>query len=290
MSWNIYFFCWTSWISRCFLAAVFFQTKITLSCPRVRESTLKDGSAVAKPRPMNLVSTNLLSAKKDPPQDLSDPNSPVNQGLDQSGLLARSRKLLRDQPKPNNVFSREATTWCSIFYHLETGAERWIFKLGSRQESERITNSESRSCTSTICRSPIIGTLRKSSRICRKVESRRTRTTNWYRCVEDRRINLGTLSTRMKAAIHLGPNYTENLEVFRCTNFKALGILFHTTLKIFLHHQVETLNVKTIERTSLSWTRSTLFMVKWTKARVRVYSHSVLCLGNMSDHLEANRR
>ena len=34
-----------------------------------------EGSAVAKPRPMNLVSRNLLIAKKDPPQDSSDPNS-----------------------------------------------------------------------------------------------------------------------------------------------------------------------------------------------------------------------
>ena len=42
---------------------------------RVQESTLKEGSAVAKPRPMNLGSKNLLSAKKDLPQELSDPNS-----------------------------------------------------------------------------------------------------------------------------------------------------------------------------------------------------------------------
>ena len=39
---------------------------------------------VAKPRPMNLVSRNLLSAKKDPPHDLSDPNSLETQERDQS--------------------------------------------------------------------------------------------------------------------------------------------------------------------------------------------------------------
>ena len=55
---------------------------------RAQESTPKEGSAVAKPRPMSLVSGNLLSAKKDPPQDLSDPNSSGNQELDQTGRRA----------------------------------------------------------------------------------------------------------------------------------------------------------------------------------------------------------
>ena len=40
----------------------------------------------------------------------------------------------------------------------------------------RISNSEGRSYTSTTCRSPNIDTLRKSSRTCGKVESRRRRT------------------------------------------------------------------------------------------------------------------
>ena len=68
-----------------------------------------EGSAVAKPRPMNLVSRNLLIAKKDPPQDSSDPNSIRNQELDQSCVSSSGRKLTRKhQPKPNNVFSIEA--------------------------------------------------------------------------------------------------------------------------------------------------------------------------------------
>ena len=42
------------------------------------------------------------------------------------------------------------------------------------------------------------------------------------------------------------------------------------------------LNVNTIDSTSLSWTRSTLShdqVTQWTKAKVRIYSDSVLCLG-----------
>ena len=117
--------------------------KQSVMSKRVQESTLKEGSAVAKQRPMNLVSKNLLSAKKDPPRDLSDPNSLGNQDLDQSCVSARGRKLLRNTNQNPTLYSQE------------------------RREG-RTTSSESRSCTSTKCRSPIIGTLRKSSRICRK--------------------------------------------------------------------------------------------------------------------------
>ena len=58
-----------------------------------------EGSAVAKSRPMNLVSRILLTAKKDPPQDSSDPNSIRNQKLDQSCVSSSGRKLTRrDEP------------------------------------------------------------------------------------------------------------------------------------------------------------------------------------------------
>ena len=44
---------------------------------RAQESTSKEGSAVAEPIPMNLVSRNLPSAKKNLPQDSSDSNRRV---------------------------------------------------------------------------------------------------------------------------------------------------------------------------------------------------------------------
>ena len=54
---------------------------------RVQESNLKEGSAVAKPKSMNL---NLSSMRKIPSQEVRDPNSLGNQSLDQSGVPARS--------------------------------------------------------------------------------------------------------------------------------------------------------------------------------------------------------
>ena len=46
----------------------------------------------------------------------------------------------------------------------------------------------------------------------------------------------------------------------------------------------------TIKNASPSWTRSTLAhdqVIQWTKAKVRVYADSVLCLGKMWAHKDA---
>ena len=101
------------------------------------------------------------------------------------------------------------------------------------------------------------------------------------------------MSTTMNAAVHLGPNYADILEVYRNTNFEE----FDVTQKLILNHQTEILNVNTSESRSPSWTRSTLShdqthdqVITWMNAKVHVYSDSVLCLGKLSDHSEANRR
>ena len=66
------------------------------------------------------------------------------------------------------------------------------------------------------------------------------------------------MSTTMKAAVRLGPSYTENLEVCRNTNFEELQNLFDITERLILEHQAEILNVSPIDWTAFSWARSTL--------------------------------
>ena len=112
----------------------------------------------------------------------------------------------------------------------------------------RTSNSKGQRWNSTTCRSPTIDTLRESLRICRKksnlaehappigIEALKTNVLIWG----------FFMSTTMKAAIHLGPHYVENLEVYRNTIFEELQNLFHITQKLVLHHQGEILNVKTI--------------------------------------------
>ena len=70
----------------------------------------------------------------------------------------------------------------------------------------------------------------------------------------------------MKAAIHMGPEYTENLEIYKNTNFEELQNLFDITQKLVFYKQGRILIVKIIECTSLSWTRSSLAhdqAIKW---------------------------
>ena len=83
------------------------------------------------------------------------------------------------------------------------------------------------------------------------------------------------LSTRMKAAIHLGEIYKENLIANRNTNSDALETLFDITQRSISKQEFEILNVSTIE----TGVRSTLLhdkVIKWAEAKVHVYSDSVL--------------
>ena len=101
------------------------------------------------------------------------------------------------------------------------------------------------------------------------------------------------MSTTMKASVHLGPNYNQNLKGYRNTNFEDLKTLFDITQRSILHHADEILNVSAIEWTFSRQTRSTLLhdqVIKWTKAKVHVYTDSVLCLGKMQELSGANKK
>ena len=101
------------------------------------------------------------------------------------------------------------------------------------------------------------------------------------------------MSSSMKAAIHLGPNYLANLEVCKNTNFEEIESIFNITEKWIMEHSEEILNVKRLVSSSASWTRSTLDndqAVKWARSKVFVDADSVLCLGQMNDSKEALAR
>ena len=74
---------------------------------RSQEISAEEGSAVAKPRPMSLVSRNLFSAKRTPPQDSSVSNSMENQELDQSSVSSSTRKLVRSGESASSASTRK---------------------------------------------------------------------------------------------------------------------------------------------------------------------------------------
>ena len=79
--------------------------------------------AMAKSRPMNLVMHNPLSARKNPPQDLSNPFNPVSVEKEQGGDPS-IRKLMRnpsqDPIEYSQVRRQENTQKCRL---LETGRQ-----------------------------------------------------------------------------------------------------------------------------------------------------------------------
>ena len=77
----------------------------------------------------------------------------------------------------------------------------------------------------------------------------------------------------MKAAIHLGPNYNEILEVYKNTNFEEIQSSFGVTQKLILDHPEEILNVLT------NWKYSSLhgrdlhcLMIKWSSGPKQQYA------------------
>ena len=87
-----------------------------------------------------------------------------------------------------------------------------------------------------------------------------------------------------------GENYKDNLFTCRNTNFEALKTLFDITQKLILNQRHEIRHVSTIEWQFNPWISSTLQhvkVIKLSKAKVHLYSDSVLCFGKMHRHPKA---
>ena len=94
------------------------------------------------------------------------------------------------------------------------------------------------------------------------------------------------MASSMMAAIHLGPDFLNNSEINKNTRFENIENLFKITQQSIKEDSEEILNVRSLDYSSPSWTRATLFndkAIKWAKAKTSVYADSVLCIGR-NDH------
>ena len=201
---------------------------------RAQESTTKEGSAVAKPITMSLVSRNLLSAKKKTPQDSSASNSVGNQELDQGYVSSSARKVVRNNSQDSTAYAQERRQDDT----LSSGTRKMV----------RSGESASSAGTRQLVRGDDIQIGRRRLEFhnlqvsdCRHLEKvfknmRQKLTLAELAPVLELKTNVliwGLFkSTTMKAAVHLGPNYNEILEVSRNTNFEELNNLFHITQEI----------------------------------------------------------
>ena len=132
---------------------------------RVQESNLKEGSAAAKPKAVNL---NFSSMRTILSPDVRDPNCQRNHSLDQSGVPACSWKQSAWATDAGRrcVLQRGNKTMLQNFKYQDTGANGRIFSSTRswKPSAQWRGPSEGGSWNSTIFRSPIKGTWRKSSR------------------------------------------------------------------------------------------------------------------------------
>ena len=235
----IFFDCWTSWICQCFPAAIEVQNrKQSVMSKRAQESTSKEGSAVAKPRPTNLVSWYLLSAKKTPPQDWSASNSPGNQELDQSNVSSSVRQLMRNNNQDPTAYSQERrqndTLSSSTRELVRSGESASSASTRILERAEEIQIAMTRLDFHNVHISDQryiekVSTSRQKLNLAEEapVLDLKTNVLIWGLC----------MSTTMKAAVHVGPNYTENLKENRNTYFEELKNLFHVTWRLVLDRQ-----------------------------------------------------
>ena len=81
------------------------------------------------------------------------------------------------------------------------------------------------------------------------------------------------MSATVKAAVHLGQDYQENLRTTKNTDFEK---------ELILNKKDGIFAISTVEWNTIPWMRTTLLLdgaVKLSKAKVLVYSDSGVCLG-----------
>ena len=94
------------------------------------------------------------------------------------------------------------------------------------------------------------------------------------------------MSATMKAAVHLGQNYEENLRISRVKAF------FDISQSLILNQKSEIYGISTIEWNTIPWLRSTSLhyrAIKLSKAKEHACSDSVLCLGKIHEHPQSIR-
>ena len=104
---TIFLICWTSWISRCFPAAIFFYTECSVSCPReFRKVPWKRDRQWQSQSPWTWCQRTSWDWRKILRKSWVIQTARTIKNLDQNGVLARSRKLLRDTNQSPTMYSQ----------------------------------------------------------------------------------------------------------------------------------------------------------------------------------------
>ena len=240
---TILFVCSTSWVSRCPVAAI--SAVFFLIRSKIR----------AKARPVNLVLRSPWSARENLPQDLGCLVNPVNVDEGQGDHTSTSR-FVRTTQNPEVERSQVR--------RQENAQNSDSWKQGDQEESSNSTSTR-RLVRAATPRTEFQNMKYTNHQYMAKILhflQKKLGMTSECSTFSMEAFNRNVLvwrmfmSSSMKAAIHLGPNYLANLEVYKNTNFNEIQSLFNITHKLTLEHSEEILNVNTIESPTSSWTKT----------------------------------
>ena len=222
-----------------------------------QESSAKEVSAVAKTRPMDLVSRNFQSAKKILRKiralraarwikswirvlcDGAPGNWCETTAKTQQHILKSGNKMTIQFGAPGN--------WCGAVSLQVQGAP------GNRCGVMTI-KSKGQGWNSTICRSPTDGILRKSSRTCNKswISQKRHQYSTWR---QQSWSGDSLCRQRWKPVFILDQITMKILERYRNINFEQLKNLFDITQRLILEHEADT----STQIPSYAWERCKIF-------------------------------
>ena len=173
-------------------------------------------SAIAKPKRMKLLSHSLLSERNDSSQNLSDSGNRRNAHEEQGGVSSSVEELTRDtspNPAEQSQVRQQEDTQLAEWSNSRSIWERMrgVETLKDRMEFHNMQISSYRYLNKVIQNwQKKLGNNENSSQFA--VETIKTNVLRWGLF----------MSSAMKAAIHLKPNYLANLEVSKNTNFEEI--------------------------------------------------------------------
>ena len=233
---------------------------------RGQETTSNDGSPAVKARPVNLVMRSQYKEETSSPAWYFEIGS-RKFSLESTREASSSRQETgaeRSNPnkEENPPGTRKLAACSPKFRNIEYTNHRYMGKIFRNLEKKLGMSAINATCS---------------------MDANKTNVLRWRLF----------LASSINAAIHLGPDFLMNLEIYKNTKFENFWSVFNITRKLIKEHSEDILNVDCLEYSSPSWTRlemATDQAVKCSKAKVCVYADSVLCVGQVKDILGATEK
>ena len=240
-----------------FLSQVKERIVIDAMSKRGQNTTSNDGSPTAKARPVNLVmrsqykeetSSSSLGSRVSPGND--DERKRVGQALG-NWMLGDSKSEVENSQvsRQEKILQTTRKLWQKVKTQIKSEED----PPGTRKLAAHSPEFRNMDCTNHRCMEKIFQHLEQKLGMSAinatfSMDSYKTNVLTWGLFV----------ASSMKEAIHVGPGFLTNSKIYKNTKFENIWSEFNITQKLVIEHSEEIMNVKCLEYSSPSWTRSIL--------------------------------